>query len=154
MNLKRLILIGFVLSQFIDTKCQTVDFFYDENGNRTSRILTVEQLKSGSTQFPVINTKDLKLVEDVQEQKSEESEIEAMVYPNPTKGVLHIDISNMPLNSKSELRIYDLSGVQLIIKRNFGEAVEVDMTQFKDGLYILRLKVNKKVFDWKVVKNH
>jgi hypothetical protein len=173
MNLKRIILLSLVLFQLSNLFCQNVDFSYDDNGNRISRILTVEQLKQNTVVFPVINPKSLKILENVKGSegteyskdseteastteriRSEDGKIVILIYPNPTKGIIKIDISNMPPESNSEMRLYDLSGMELVVKRNFDSFSEIDISLFKDGIYILRIKINDRMTDWKIVKNH
>jgi hypothetical protein len=156
---------------------QRVEFTYDDNGNRHTRTITVQELQSKSVEFPVIDPKNLKTKENVMAQGSnpdassqnvdakslsdatrerinqEEGEIVTRVYPNPNKGLIKIDISNMPLNSVSELRLYDLSGNEIVMKKNIENHTEIDITRFIDGIYILRVKINEKIFDWKVIKN-
>jgi hypothetical protein len=126
---------------------QTVSFTYDDSGNRNSR--TVQPLKA-AVQFPVVNPKNLL----VEEAKAEliEGELSTLVYPNPSKGLIKIDILNMPLDARTEARFYDLSGKQQMVIRNFESSSEIDISKLKDGIYILRIKINERAFDWKVVK--
>jgi Secretion system C-terminal sorting domain len=155
---------------------QSVSYTYDNSGNRLTRTIVVQQLKSGVIDPKKLNPTNAKGTglteatlpgessanskvngqEEVLQDKAltEAGEIAALVYPNPSKGLLKIDISNMPLNSITEMRLYDLSGVELTSKRNFDSNSELDISQFKNGIYILRIKINEKVFDWKVIKNH
>ena len=178
MNLKGIILVIFVLFQMINLFSQRVEFSYDESGNRTGRTIIVELLRPNSVIFPVLNPKTLNSTENAvakgleigttsqnadrkalddsarERIKQEDGEIVTLVYPNPNKGLVKIEISNMPLNSKNEMRLYNLSGTELIVKRNFESYSEIDISRFKDGIYILRIKVNESVFDWKVIKNH
>ena len=184
MNYKRIIPVILVLFQSITLFGQKVEFTYDDNGNRLSRTITVDQptvphdpppidppprnggssrtilvdqLKSNTVQFLVFNPKSLESTESMKSivsDEEEKGEIITLVYPNPNKGLIKIDISNLPLESKNEMRLYDLSGIELIVKRNFDSYSEIDISQFKDGIYILRIKINDKVFDWKVIKSH
>jgi hypothetical protein len=39
------------------------------------------------------------------------------------------------------------------MKKNIENHTEIDITRFIDGIYILRVKINEKTFDWKVIKN-
>lgn len=133
---------------------QTIKYTYDGNGNRTSRILLVEQLGSKGLNFPVEKVEDLPVINKEEELIKTEGELSTLVYPNPNKGLIKIDISFMPLNSKTEARIYDLSGIEQLVKRNFESSSEIDINHLKDGIYILRIKVNESVFDWKIVKSH
>jgi len=130
---------------------QTINFTYDENGNRTTRTLYTEQLRSISIQFPVINPKDLQ--RESMKEKITEGELATYVYPNPNRGLIKIDVTYLPLNAKTEARIYDLSGTERLVVRNFENYAEIDISRFKDGVYILRIKINDSVFDWKIIKS-
>jgi hypothetical protein len=131
---------------------QKISYSYDDNGNRTGRTLFVAQLKPGSVQFPVANSKNK--LEEYQIEKLTQGELTTLVYPNPNKGLIKIDIAYMPLNSITEARLYALSGIELMVKKNFGSYYEMDISRLKDGIYILRIKVNEKIFDWKVIKSN
>src|ERR1035437_1092524 len=160
---------------------QRVSFTYDDSGNRITRTIIVQQLKSNPLNSRVIVAKNLNATaekgtgqtastlsgessenekandqEEAMKEKAltEAGEITTLIYPNPNKGLLKIDISNMPLNSVTEMKLYDLSGMELTSKRNFDSNSELDISQFKDGIYILRIKINEKTFDWKVIKSH
>lgn len=152
MNTKSTIAIIIFFMSFCCLQGQTITYTYDNNGNRKARHLDVQPLQSNSIQFPVINHKDLK--EEAVKEKVIEGEMKTVVYPNPTKGLLKIDITNIPLNSKTEAKVYDLNGTEQMSKRNFDSSSELDISRLKDGIYILRIKVNETIFDWKVIKNN
>lgn len=171
MKNKRMILTSLVLFQMAILFSQKIEFTYDANGNRITRTLTVEQLRT-TVEFPVIDAKTLRSFESItgsdianfkeategesEEEKlrSEDDEIVTVVYPNPNIGILKIDISNMPISSKNELRLYDLNGLQKLEIKNFESHTEIDISHLRDGIYILRIKINESIFDWKVVKSH
>jgi hypothetical protein len=158
MQRRRIILMALVLIRVSILYGQTYEYAYDNNGNRVSRSIVVEQLQSKSDSFPVVNQKSLQaLTNDMKTQASEnlseDGEIETLVYPNPNKGLLKIDISNMPAESKKEMRLYDLSGNELIIKKDFDSYSELDINKLKNGVYVLRIKINDKHYDFKVIKN-
>jgi YD repeat-containing protein len=129
---------------------QTIGFDYDESGNRISRTLITEQLKSGKIDFPVADPKNLNPLDLI----PAEGQINAKLYPNPNKGLIKVDVANMPVDPVTELRLYDLSGNQLLIKRNFDSYYEIDISHLKNGIYILRIKINETLFDWKVIKGN
>ena len=175
MNQKRLILVSLVLFQMVNLFSQSVSYTYDTAGNRLTRTIIVQLLKSGTEQAPVINPKNLNptdakataLGETTQVEKSSENAntngseeaikgndddgVVTNVYPNPNKGVIKIEIKNMPLNSINEMRLYDMSGVELKWKRNFESYSELDISQYKNGTYILRIKIGQRTFDWKII---
>lgn len=163
MKNKKFILFVLALIQIINAFGQRIQFTYDENGNRTRRSLVIQQLQSESTSFPVLNPKSTtpltsaKAVASDNNQenlsKSEEALVVAKVYPNPNKGLIKIDIQDLPLISQNELRLYDVSGNELIVQKNIGSYTELDLNKLRKGIYILRIKINDKVFDYKVIKN-
>ncbi len=156
MNLKRILLIFFVLSQMTIVFSQSIEFTYDDNGNRLTRTIIVEQLQSQNIKFPVVNpkslipadskaqaqeiNKDAIFSEFKDELESEDGEIATVVYPNPNKGLIKIDISNLPLNSTSETRLFDLNGNELSVIKNIESHSEIDINKYRDGIYILQNK--------------
>jgi hypothetical protein len=68
-----------------------------ENGDRKSRALTVDELKSNTVKLPVSNSKSLNLTENLKTQVPEEGEINTLVYPNPNKGLIKIYIHHKTL---------------------------------------------------------
>jgi hypothetical protein len=145
---------------------QEIVYTYYNNGNRHTRTLTVQRQESGSSQLPTISRKSLNTsATETSESKTKGSEVAmterkisegsmtTKIYPNPTKGILKIETLNMPLQSKTEMRLYNSSGAELTVIKNFESYYELDISQVKDGLYILRIKINDTVTDWKVVKN-
>jgi YD repeat-containing protein len=141
----------------LNGQTQTISYSYDANGNRTGRILNVQQQRS--LEIPGGDTLLLPPVEpDYDKMATDivlvEGELNTTVYPNPTKGLLKIEISNMPLNAKTEARLYNLSGNQVMIRKDFGNNYDMDLSNMKDGTYILRIRISNRIFDWKVIKNN
>lgn len=152
---------------------QTVQFLYDDNGNRTNRSIEVEELQSQSVSFPVLNPETLspKIVDsgtkgaslsgseslkasENNEIKLDEDGIKIKIYPNPTRGQLRIEISNMPLQAKGEMRLYDLNGNELVNVNPMEPSSVLDISIYTDGIYILRMRINEKLFDYKVIKQN
>jgi hypothetical protein len=155
MNCKRILLGLLIIFQAISLFSQKdYDFTYDANGNRIKRELHVDKLKSATISFPVSDPSSLKLADKLKTTETDNNAVKTFIYPNPNKGLLKINVSNMPSNSTTELRIYNLSGTELMVKRNFDSYSEIDINEYKDGVYILRIMINDKLFDWKVVKSH
>ncbi|MFH0842168.1 MAG: T9SS type A sorting domain-containing protein [Bacteroidota bacterium] len=138
---------------------QTIEYAYDNNGNRVGRSIVIEELKSQSFSFPVENIMNLQTAEKamqaaLEENNSEEKgEPDVIIYPNPSRGLLNIEIVNLSQGSQNEMRLYDLSGTELIIKKDFGSTSDLNINMFKAGIYILRIKIDEKLFDFKVIKH-
>jgi hypothetical protein len=140
-----------VISINIQAQTTKIVFEYDENGNRTSRVLVTEQLKSAIIDFPINDNKKLELAKDKKDQFLD-LETNIKVYPNPTKGLLRIEISDLPDGASTQLQLFDYSGFELIDHRNIPPSQELDISRYKDGLFILRIIINTKVSNWKIVK--
>jgi len=143
---------------FLTVSClygQTNNYTYDENGNRTSRSLIVKRLGTKSLNLPIAGKEEFP-VDSLDNEKviTTEGELNVNVYPNPNKGLIKIDILNMPINAKTEAKLYDLSGTNLMIRKNFDSHYEMDISHFKDGIYILRIQINGSLFNWKVMKKN
>jgi hypothetical protein len=151
MTTKRLILF-FLLFLPLDLYCQTIRFNYDANGNRITRTLIPLQLKSAIIDFPVQYPDKLDIT-DKQKESILEGELRIKIYPNPTKGILKIEIINLPEEEIPALRLYDLSGLELINLNNLSPIYNLDISNYIDGIYILRIIINDKVTNWKVIKN-
>jgi len=153
-----LLILAFAWSDIITG--QTIEYAYDNNGNRVSRSIVIEELKSQSFSFPVLNPKSLQTAEKAtkaapeDKNSEEEGDLEVLIYPNPSKGLLNIEITNLSQGSKNELKLYDLYGKELIVRKDFERFYEVDINSFKEGVYILRIKIDERLFDYKVIKSH
>ncbi len=143
-----------VITAFIFSLCfvkaQTIDFNYDSGGNRIERKLHVEKFKPGESKSGIMSESG----SEIKATDLDSRETSIIIYPNPSRGILKIEILNMPEDSKKELSIYDLNGTRLLIKKDFGTPSEVDISRFRDGVYIMRIKINNTVSDWKVIKSH
>ncbi len=73
------------------------------------------------------------------------------IYPNPTLGVLKINLGNE--NNIDYLRILNIEGKQLIQKTVTKNLIELDVSCFDNGLYLLQLISDHKVSFFKFHKN-
>ena len=83
----------------------------------------------------------------------EGSDLVYKVYPNPTNDKVYIDINSAELNG-TEMRITDINGKVLVrkqIQSNEGK-IEIDMSSFKSGVYLLKSGNNKKSVIRKLIR--
>jgi len=69
---------------------------------------------------------------------------EITIFPNPAKNIFHIRGDNI-----SEIEILNLAGT-LVLKNN--STTRIDMTNFKNGIYLVRIKQGNKTVVKKLVK--
>ena len=72
------------------------------------------------------------------------------VYPNPTTGIVNIDL---PLAEQVKLEISDLTG-RVIERRTVAEATQqvvVDLSRYVNGIYLLKVDADGSVYNSKIV---
>ena len=121
---------------------QKVIFDYDAAGNRISR--TIDMSKQS------IAKSSEKLPEPITEQLNSERKLK--IYPNPTKGILAVEIIGGDSDEIITLSLFNMKGTQLQSKKTDGSLTEVDMTTYPEGTYILRIQMPDKTVDYKVIK--
>ncbi len=124
----------------------TIVFGYDDNGNRTSRVLSAS--KSRKVEFPLTESQ---FKEELSEEH--ESPVSLNIYPNPTAGILRIDIETGTTYNVSEYHIYDLNGNKMLTGNIYPGSSELDVSSLKNGLYVLRIILGDMVYDWKIIKS-
>jgi hypothetical protein len=74
------------------------------------------------------------------------------VYPNPTKGLLTMELIGKQLESTVEFRLIDLSG-KLLMKGQFEYRwLRLDLSHLLPGTYMLQIYVDSKQDVWKIIK--
>ena len=76
----------------------------------------------------------------------EESLKKPKVYPNPTTGIIRIE------GKFERITVYDLLGNTLIDNGESGDLIDYDFSNFKEGLYIIRMSSGGKIFTEKILK--
>ena len=72
------------------------------------------------------------------------------IYPNPTHGLLTIN-NNKGIDM--QVTIYDINGRVLVSKSNNDTMTTLDITNFSNGIYLLRIQTELGDFSKKVIKN-
>lgn len=77
---------------------------------------------------------------------------EFAIYPNPTNGIF--TIQSQSNDSISEVKLYDLLGNQILVKKPTLSSVELDLTSYADGVYIVEVTSSQAIKTIKkVIKN-
>ncbi len=109
-------------------KCVFIDMCYNQSHNSNTAELTVN---SGTTGINDLNTNNIK------------------IYPNPNKGRFVIETGSLNIIS---LKIYNVSG-ELIYEKNtgFNKTLPIDISEQPKGIYILNLKTQNNVAEYRVI---
>jgi hypothetical protein len=67
------------------------------------------------------------------------------IYPNPTNGLVYIDIPNQAIQS---IKVYDLQG-QLI-----KETIEspINLSNYANGTYFIKVQAKQGIYSYKIIK--
>jgi hypothetical protein len=113
-------------------------FKYDGSGNRKLR--TIDMTKSATITAQDEGALDSRLGDQ-----------EIRIYPNPTKGLLKIDMPEM-VSSKVTIQIFDSRGNLLISKVARETENQLDLSGYPGGLYILLIRTPDDRQEWKIIK--
>jgi len=123
--------------------------------NLTVRIKDNAQPSLSSTGIITINVTPVKNGEDIADSDLNEVEEEAgyNIYPNPSyDGIFNIK-SGTNTEAK-EIQVFDMSGKLIYKKSPMNEQVsKLDLSNQPDGVYIVKIISEKKLFTYKAIKN-
>lgn len=139
-------LFGLFLMSSIATMAQnnTLNFAYDNNGNRILRELVFEEIRnveSFKKEYALTaNTNNLLDTLDVK------------LFPNPTYGQFHIQIADTLPDTKIKAVLMTVSGNIISEKLVTSDRMEFDLSNQADGIYLLQLLFSENNRVWKIIK--
>lgn len=145
-------LVLFVLFGCVSSLAQEirVEYLYNKNGARISRkvIVMPRNLQRQSLEIDSSHDEDKPLITDILEK------CKIRIYPNPTKGVLKIEIvpeGNITLPNIG-LILYDNLGKTLLRKEYTDISVVLEITDYPTGWYVLELISGNSKKQYKIIK--
>jgi len=139
-----LVFIGLVFIIQTNFSQNKVSYTYDAAGNRTSRTIVMSSAKS-PMQPDKAQGAPAVLLETL-------ANLQISVYPNPTHGLIKIDIQNLPDGETAKVNLYNLHGHLVVSKHNVKSSVEINISGKHNGIYFLKIVVGKQQSEWKIVK--
>lgn len=127
-----------------------VTFSYDASGNRIEKTIVLKKINNPKKQ---LFNKDND--EDSYEKPFEEDflcDSKIIIYPNPTKGALRVDIDGLELLPHDRIEIFDSNGKLVYTNNNISSSNDLDLYHLQNGLYIMRITAGGKESIWKIVK--
>lgn len=118
------------------------DYAYDLSGNITSR----KTIQLSATRSVLDSLPATRAFEDIA--------THIKIYPNPTKGFLKIEVSDYTIKEDITILVYDLAGRLLINTKTIDSLIDLDLSSYQNGTYILRLIRNKEKSEWKIIKTN
>ncbi len=85
------------------------------------------------------------------------SELQALIYPNPTSGSLTVEFAEPVEKTDGTFEIYDIQGRKVLCYNidNSGVIEHFDVSKLKNGIYLVRIIMNNgQQFSKKLIKSH
>jgi hypothetical protein len=130
---------------------QTYEFTYgyDASGNRTGRTFslksaTIPQKDTISSPSELSRAKQEILQDIISDHK-------IRIYPNPTKGMINIEIPDNE-NLTALILVYGIQGNLILSEKVKGTLTGIDLNNQPPGMYILKISLGDQSSDWKVIK--
>lgn len=119
-----------------------IKYTYDDAGNRLTRKKEIVVQTRGA----------LNNGEEPSVYEEELSETKVTIYPNPTKGMLKVDISEVEQFENAQISLYDLTGKLLQQWAGISQSNTIDLSERTPGMYIMQVAYNGKISSWKIIK--
>ncbi len=132
----------------INIDAQTT-YQYDENGNRTARIIDLGKDLETTANFNDSLQGEPELPKPLQETLGEAT---VNIYPNPTQGLLILESQGFALDELPEYEVYTLSGSLLMRVKATENRQQIDLSTEPAGIYLLRIKSGGLQKEWKIIK--
>jgi lipoprotein-anchoring transpeptidase ErfK/SrfK len=119
-----------------------VVFSYDAAGNRISRTIV---LAPRSTPVAEEEEKQEVLTEML-------ADIKVKIYPNPTTGLVTVEISNLPKGETANIWLYAMAGQLIGTYKDAKNVIRVDISNRPAGVYVMKIVAGKRQTEWKIIK--
>ena len=111
-------------------------YSYDAAGNRICREIVLSRS---------IETPQEPITEKIAEKQIK-------IYPNPTHGLLKVEIDGWEQSDNCTMVVYNQGGVQVETVKVSSPITEMDLSRSSNGLYILLISINENNTSWKIIK--
>lgn len=136
-----------ILSSSENLFSQTIQYEYQANGSRILRhpiLLKSTSNGKDSSDFNVQDNED-KISTNLGQR-------DIKIFPNPTRGILFININLVNQDEKVNYTLYSQVGTILETRRGLSSNFEITMDSLPPGQYILILGINNEESQWTIIK--
>ena len=143
-TLRNTFIISLLIACTSAVKAQHVGYTYDAAGNRIRReiVMSRQQAPTRSTQT---NEEEETYADMVAHRQIK-------IHPNPTSGILKVEVTELDTDDKCQLLLFNASGQQVISQPATSTVTSLDISSRPCGIYVLRISVNGEETSWKIIK--
>ena len=141
---KSILLLLFLTSVWLDCQAQSpvpIEIEYDAAGNRIVR----KVMQVAKAQYNNSHSDSIYYVDQLQS-------MQIKIYPNPTLGMVSVEINGSEDGSVTILRIFDSQGRKLQEKAHTERLLDIDISAYPAGNYIVEIIAGAEHTTWKIVK--
>ncbi len=123
-----------------------IKYEYDQAGNRTNRNMII--LHSSELKSAKISNEDNfneKYIDNI-------NDLKVTIFPNPTDGILNINIEGLEESLNSSINIYNSKGMMIRKSKILGTNNKIDLSAETSGIYIIVIFANNVYSQWKIIK--
>ena len=124
-----------------------VEYAYDAAGNRIGRVVTT--LRLAVTPPTRVSQQQ---VDTVPPSVVPAGELSVKIWPNPTKGIIRLQVSGRRDDSPFGLRLYSSSGILLKESEETADIIEIDLSGYSAATYLLRFSCQGETKVVKIIK--
>jgi len=122
---------------------QIVNYAYDNSGNRTSRTITLSKSLMAA---PDTSKYDEKITEQIDEQT-------IIVYPNPVKEEVNIEITGIDENLEGSVCLFDQGGRLLITQSQISTRNTFNLSRYPTGIYFIIIRLGNNKTKYTIIKD-
>lgn len=138
------------------TETLSYSFTYDSNGNRIQRnLIIIENPENLASKNNIDDSKEQQDEETMERENTiieKFNELDAKIYPNPTKGQLIIELLNFDEVNDGMILISDMQGKVIFSQKKIDKKTAIDLSNQPAGNYLLRINANKLQKEWTILK--
>ena len=130
---------------------QNFSYTYDAAGNRIARVVYLQT----KTTLQNNGSTNQQTEEEIAEEKTLKDKLgsfDLLVYPNPTKGLIIVKISDEETIESATYNVYDTGGKQVANGTVASSMLLVNLSRQIAGTYNLIVNINGKQQSWKIIK--
>ncbi len=139
------------------TETTSIVYGYDAAGNRISRSLTISKVDDADSLKTEITNNGVNPEEITNNAAQQLSETmgnkQITIFPNPTDGILQVNITNLETKDKGEIKLFGVNGAELMKVKTLQESNTINISNKPNGIYMMKVMLNEKETVWKIVKN-
>ncbi|PKP11436.1 MAG: hypothetical protein CVU09_03990 [Bacteroidetes bacterium HGW-Bacteroidetes-4] len=155
MKIKLFILKILLVIPFFAFNQTTISYQYDDYGNREYRTISLNKSADisidsvGSTFSDDSNSTENKNLKEFYEDLI--GDVEIKLFPNPTTSTIYLEIENAE-SINGEYILVDSKGAVLKQNSDIQLSQQIDLRSFTNGIYFLKIQINGKTTEWKIIK--